>query len=57
MVAKFQDHNYREFLQRRRANSKNAIGLDWQKNNFPRVSGFFVHSSAVVAISRARFME
>ena len=57
MVAKFQDHSYREFLQRRRANSKNAIGLDWQKNKFPRVSRFFVHSSAVVAISPARFME
>ena len=57
MVAKFQDHSYREFLQRRRANSKNAIGLDWQKNNFASVSRFFVHSSAVVAISPARFME
>ena len=30
MVAKFLDDNNREFLQRGRANTKNAIGLDWQ---------------------------
>ena len=30
-------------------NSKKAIGLDWQKNNFARASRFFVHFLAVVA--------
>jgi len=30
-------------------NSKKAIGLDNQNNNFARASGFFVHCSAVVA--------
>ena len=27
----------------------NAIGLDWQNNNFARASSFFVHFFAVVA--------
>ena len=30
-------------------NSKEAIGLDWQNNNFARASRFFVHFFAVVA--------
>ena len=30
-------------------NGNNAIGLDWQNNNFPRASRFFVHFFAVVA--------
>ena len=29
-------------------NGRNAIGLDWQKNNFARASRFFVHFFAVV---------
>ena len=30
-------------------NANNAIGLDWQSNNFARASRFFVHFFAVVA--------
>ena len=30
-------------------NGNNAIGLDWQNNNFARASRFFVHFFAVVA--------
>ena len=30
-------------------NSKKAIGLDWQNNNFARASRFFVHFFAVSA--------
>ena len=30
-------------------NSKEAIGLDWQNNNFARASRFFVHFFAVIA--------
>ena len=30
-------------------NSKKAIGLNWQENNFASASRFFVHFSAVVA--------
>ena len=30
-------------------NGNNAIGLDWQNNNFARASRFFVHFLAVVA--------
>ena len=29
-------------------NANNAIGLDWQKNNFARESRFYVHFYAVV---------
>ena len=49
MVAKFLDHNNREFLQRRRQTAKKKIGLDWHKNNFARASRFFIHFLAVVA--------
>ena len=36
-------------------NSKKAIGLDWQNNNFARASRFYVHFSAVIArLQRAR---
>ena len=38
MVAKFVDHNNRKFFATATANSKKAIGLDWQKNNFARAS-------------------
>ena len=31
------------------ANSKKAIGLDWQNNNFARASRYFVHFFAVMA--------
>ena len=44
MVAKFLDHNNREFLQQQK-----TISLDWQKNNVAHVSRFFAHSLAVVA--------
>ena len=30
-------------------NSKNGIGLDWQKNNFARAPRLFVHFFAVTA--------
>ena len=30
-------------------NGNKAMGLDWQNNNFARVSRFFVHFFAVVA--------
>ena len=30
-------------------NGKKAMGLDWQNNNFPRASRFFVHFFAVAA--------
>ena len=30
-------------------NSKKALGLDWQNNNFARASRFFVHFFAVAA--------
>ena len=30
-------------------NGKKAVGLDWQNNNFARVSRFFVYFLAVVA--------
>ena len=32
--------------------SENAIGLDWQNNNFARASRFFVRFFAVVALLR-----
>ena len=45
-------------------NSKKAIGLDWQNNNFARASRVFVHFFAVIAqLGRepsqliSRFME
>ena len=47
MVAKFLDHNDKEFLQRRRLEAK-KIGLV-QKNNFARASRFFVHFLTVTA--------
>ena len=35
-------------------NSKEAIGLDWQNNNFARASRFFVLCLAVVALLQLR---
>ena len=44
------DHDNRELKQRQgNETGKKAIGLDWQKNNFARVSRFFVHFLAVIA--------
>ena len=52
MVAKFLDDNNREFFATATANSKETIGLDWQKNIFARASRFFAHFLAVVARPR-----
>ena len=52
MVAKFVDHNNRQFFCNGDGEQQKAIGLDWQKNNFARASPFFVHFVTVVALLR-----